>query len=225
MKYIAYYRVSSIQQKSSGLSLEAQRETVLQFIRNNGNKLIGEFTETESGKNDRRPQLLQAIALSKKEDATLVIAKLDRLSRNVSFISYLMDAHVRFVACDMPEATDFTIHIFAALAQQERKFISQRTKAALDAKRLREPEWKPGTPANLTAEGRVKSHEFLRRQASEDIRNRHAYHFMKPLIQGGATYADVARALNAEGYVTTRNNPWNLHGVRALWLRTSGSED
>jgi len=224
-KFIAYYRVSSRQQEASHLSLEAQRSAVMDYIANNGNRIIAEFTEVESGKKNRRPQLSQAIALAKREDATLVIARLDRLSRNVFFISALMESKVKFIALDMKDATPFTIHIYAALAQQERDFISTRTKAALDAKKIREPNWKPGTPENLTDEGRVRAWETLRRNSREDIRNRHAYHFIKPRIENGETFVSVAKALNAEGYVTREGNAFTRHNVRVLYVKFKNEEE
>jgi len=120
---VAYYRVSTKAQESSGLGLEAQRLTVEQFIERNGNQIIAEYTETESGKNDDRPELLKAIEIAKDNDATLVIAKLDRLSRSIRFITTLMDTGTRFVACDMPEANELTIHIFALLCTQADLFL------------------------------------------------------------------------------------------------------
>ena len=105
-KYVAYYRVSTKKQGKSGLGLEAQRETVQQFIKSNGNRIIAEFTEIESGKNDERPELLTAIEMANQQEATLVIAKLDRLSRSMAFITTLMDTDVKFVCCDMPKANE-----------------------------------------------------------------------------------------------------------------------
>lgn len=217
--YVAYYRVSSKEQEASHLGLEAQQETVLNYIRNNGNKLIAEFTETESGKNDKRPELNKALSVCKREQATLVIAKLDRLSRNLTFISQLMDSKVKFVCADMPEATDFTIHIFAALAQQERKYISERTKAALQAKKKREPNWKAGTLENLTDEGRVLAWEVVRRNACEDENTRKAFHFIKPRREGGMTYERIAELLNVEGYYTRTKLLFTRHMVRKIYLR------
>jgi DNA invertase Pin-like site-specific DNA recombinase len=218
MKYIAYYRVSTKKQGRSGLSLEAQRETVLTYIRHNGNQVIGEFTEVESGKNDKRPELLKAIRMTKENDGTLVIAKLDRLSRNMTFISQLMDSKVKFVCCDMPEASELTVHIFAAIAQWERKRISERIKDALDAKRLREPDWKPGTP-NLTDEGRQKSYSTIRSKAREDSDIRKAYHYIKLLRQDGMSFERIATRLNSEGYSTPRRGKFYATSVKNIWDR------
>ena len=140
MNYVAYYRVSTQQQGRSGLGLEAQRAAVLQHV---GQVLEpgNEFTEVETGKGstalDRRPVLKAALAEAKRTKATLIIAKLDRLARNVSFIAQLMESKVKFICADMPEATELTLHIMAAMAQHERRMISERTKAALAAAKAR----------------------------------------------------------------------------------------
>ncbi len=216
-EYVAYYRVSTKKQGKSGLGLDAQRDTVQKFIKHNGNQIIAEFTEVESGKNDDRPELSKATEMAKEHDATLVIAKLDRLSRNVLFISQLMDEKVKFVCCDMPEANELTIHIFAAMAQHERKRISERIKEALDAKRRREPDWKPGNPQNLTDEARQKAYESISRKAREAKEIRHAYHFIRPLREQVVSYEKIATMLNKEGYRTRRGKKfrgwqvWNIY--------------
>ena len=128
-QFVAYYRVSTDKQGRSGLGLEAQQAAVQNFLNGGTWQLVGEFTEVESGRKSERPELARAMALCKKLKATLVIARLDRLARNVHFISGLMEAKVKFVACDMPEATPFMLHIYAAVAQEEARAISARTKS------------------------------------------------------------------------------------------------
>ena len=208
-KYVAYYRVSTKKQGKSGLGLDAQRDTVSKFIKRNGDRIIAEFTEVESGKNNDRLELSKAIEMANENDATLVIAKLDRLSRNVSFISQLMDEKVKFVCCDMPEANELTIHIFAAMAQFERKRISERIKEALDAKRVREPDWKPGNPQNLTKEARQMAYDSISRKAREDKGVRHAFHFIRPLREQGLSYDKIAAMLNKEKYRTRRGKKFS----------------
>jgi DNA invertase Pin-like site-specific DNA recombinase len=132
-KFIAYYRVSTDKQGKSGLGLDAQRKAVIDYLDGGKWTLLDEFTEIESGKRNDRPELERALAACKKHRAKLVIAKLDRLSRNLAFIAMLMDRKVDFVCCDNPTATKFTIHILAAVAEHERDAISARTKAALAA--------------------------------------------------------------------------------------------
>ncbi|GAB3754745.1 recombinase family protein [Spirosoma pomorum] len=128
---VAYYRVSTDRQGVSGLGLDAQANAVQQFASREHYTIIGEFTETESGKKDHRPQLVEAIDLCKRKKATLIIAKLDRLSRRVSFISSLMDSKVEFRAVDNPHANKLMVHMLAAFAEHEREQISARTKVAL----------------------------------------------------------------------------------------------
>jgi DNA invertase Pin-like site-specific DNA recombinase len=136
-KFIAYFRVSTDRQGRSGLGLEAQREAVLAYLNGGSWTMVAEFTEVESGKYADRPQLAAALSACKKHRAKLVIAKLDRLSRNLAFIATLMDSGVEFVAVDNPHANKLTVHILAAVAQHEREAIAQRTKDALQAAKAR----------------------------------------------------------------------------------------
>ena len=136
-KFVAYFRVSTDRQGKSGLGLEAQRKSVLDFLDGGRWSLVAEFTEVESGKRSDRPQLAKALDACRRQKAKLVIAKLDRLSRNLAFIATLMESGVEFVAVDNPHANKLTVHILAAVAQHEREMISERTKAALKAARAR----------------------------------------------------------------------------------------
>src|SRR5215204_3495258 len=163
-RYVSYLRVSTDRQGRSGLGLEAQRKAVEDFLNGGRWDLIAEFVEVESGKRDDRPKLAEALALCRLHKATLVIAKLDRLSRDAHFLlglqKELQKSGLRFVAADLPEANELTVGIMAVVAQAERKMISQRTKAALGAAKARGK--KLGTPANLRnhdlgrVEGRAK---------------------------------------------------------------------
>src|SRR4051794_13612708 len=137
MRTINYYRVSTAKQGRSGLGLEAQRAAISSFCASRGCEPLGEYTETESGKRDDRPELVKALHHAKVTGATLLIAKLDRLSRNVAFLAALQDAGTKFIAVDMPEANDTMVHVMAAMAQAERKAISKRTKEALAAAKAR----------------------------------------------------------------------------------------
>src|SRR6266436_907747 len=137
IRFVSYYRVSTAQQGASGLGLEAQREAVSRHVAGAAGVIVAEFQEIESGKKNDRPQIAAALAACRLRRATLVIAKLDRLARNVHFISNLMESGVDFVACDNPHATRLTIHILAAVAEHEREMISQRTIAALAAAKAR----------------------------------------------------------------------------------------
>ncbi len=153
--HVAYYRVSTDRQGKSGLGLDAQRAAVAAYLAGRGEK-IAEFTEIESGKRNDRPQLAAALMLCRQQKARLIIAKLDRLARNVHFISGLMESGVDFVAVDMPEANRLTLHILAAVAEHEREMISQRTKAAREQAKAR------GTRLGNGCRCRVPTRQFAR---------------------------------------------------------------
>jgi DNA invertase Pin-like site-specific DNA recombinase len=140
-KFIAYFRVSTDRQGKSGLGLEAQREAVLAYLNGGSWTMVAEFTEIESGKHADRPQLAAALAACKKHKAKLVIAKLDRLSRNLAFIATLMDSGVEFVAVDNPHANKLTVHILAAVAQHEREAIAQRTRTPYRRPKRAASDW------------------------------------------------------------------------------------
>lgn len=152
-KFISYIRVSTAKQGESGLGIEAQQEAVKRFLNGGDWELAAEFIEIETGKGAdalaKRPKLKAALEMCRRQGATLVIAKLDRLARNVHFVSGLMESKVRFVACDMPEANELTIHIMAAFAEHEAKRISQRTKEALAAVKVRGVRLGTTGPKNL----------------------------------------------------------------------------
>jgi DNA invertase Pin-like site-specific DNA recombinase len=132
-RFVAYYRVSTDKQGQSGLGLQAQHQAVMNYLNGGPWTLVAEHTEVESGKRNARPELQKALAACRRHKAKLVIAKLDRLSRNLHFITSVMESGVEFIACDNPHANKLTIHILAAVAEHEREAISERTKAALAA--------------------------------------------------------------------------------------------
>ena len=210
--FIAYYRVSTDKQGKSGLGLEAQRQAVVDFINGNGNKVIAEYTEVESGKRRDRPELAKALTACRKHKAKLVIAKLDRLARNVHFISGLMESGVDFVAVDMPQANRLTVHILAAVAEHEREMISQRTKAALAA--AKERGVRLGNPTNLP-EAQAKSVQVRTNQADQFAAN------VLPIIKsvqasGAHTYREIAEALNNRGIKTARGGVWHPTSIKRV---------
>lgn len=215
MKYVAYYRVSTQKQGNSGLGLESQRSIVLSQIKT-GN-LIAEYTEVESGKKNNRQQLEAAIDRCKKDNCTLIIAKLDRLSRNVAFLAKLMESDLQFVCCDMPQANKFTLHIFSALAEQERVLISTRTKAALAE--LKKKGVKLGTPANLDQTARLKGSQARARQAQECDQNKIALKIGMSERKEGKTYEEIALELNRLGLRTVTGKPYSKKIVHQLLLR------
>lgn len=221
MKYIAYYRVSTKKQKASGLGLEAQRNIINTFTKDQ--TILAEYTDIETGtrKGNDRQELKKAIAEAIKNNAVLIIARLDRLSRNVSFITALMESEVDFVACDMPQANKFTIHIFAALAEQEAELISKRTKDAL--KVLKRSGKALGSPENLTAEA-MKIGLITRQQnALENENNKKATALIVSLKNEGNTFFFIAQELNRLGFKTRRNKEFQQIQVQRLYDRYSSN--
>jgi len=209
MKYIAYYRVSTEKQGSSGLGLEAQREAVLNYIK--PENIYLEFTEVESGRLKYRPILQEALQLCKKTGGTLVIAKLDRLARNVAFVSELLESGVKFVCCDMPNANELTIHIYSAMAQDEAKRISTRTKEALAVKKAQ--GYKLGNPQNLTKEAQLKGVQSIKLKAQSNLNNQRAKAYLVGLT---GTLQSKAEQLNRNGFRTSTGKEFTPMQVRRL---------
>lgn len=199
--HVAYYRVSTKQQGQSGLGLEAQRNQVLGFIGGQA-PLVREFIEVESGKRNSRPQLREALAYAKQHKARLVIAKLDRLSRNAGFIFALKDSGVDFVCADMPDANTLTIGIFATLAQHERELIGERTRKALAIKK--QQGFQLGSPKNLTPQAQLKGVEAIKLKAATNENNQRALLTIKGYLQQDKTLQQIADELNGSGFRTAK---------------------
>jgi DNA invertase Pin-like site-specific DNA recombinase len=216
-KHIAYYRVSTQKQGNSGLGLNAQRTAVNNFLK--GIQPLHEFKDVESGtkKGNNRDALKRAIITCKVHNCTLVIAKLDRLARNVRFITTLMESGVEFVACDMPEANKFTIHIFAALAEQEAELISIRTKAALQEKK--KLGFKLGKPENLTAEAISKGKGIRKVNAEQNENNQKAGALIVSWKNSGKSFYQITNEINVLGFKTRRNCTFNQVQVQRLYDR------
>jgi DNA invertase Pin-like site-specific DNA recombinase len=218
MKIVSYLRVSTRQQGASGLGLDAQRSAIEAYATQRHAKVIETFTEIESGKVNTRPELLKALHLAKVTGATLVIAKLDRLSRNAAFLLTLRDSGVRFVAADMPDANDLTVGIMALVAQQEREAISRRTTEALKAAKARGVRL--GNPNGAEAlrragQGNAASVRSIRAHADDHARN------LQPVItaladEGVTSLGALAEALNERGMLTPRGRRWHKSSVRNL---------
>jgi DNA invertase Pin-like site-specific DNA recombinase len=207
---IAYYRVSTDRQGASGLGLAAQRQAVARFI--GAGHLVAEYTEVESGKKHRnRPQLLAALADCRTRRAVLLIARLDRLARNVAFIANLMESGVDFVAVDMPQATRLTIHILAAVAEHEREMISTRTKAALAEAKRRGTTL--GNPRLADARARAMAAHHARRPAPEVLQ------LMTEWRQQGKGLRQIARDLNRLQIRPPRGRAWYATSVRNQLMR------
>ena len=217
-KFIGYYRVSSKMQGVSGLGLSAQKTTVEKYIQQQNGVLLNEYTEVETGTNKRkRVAIYQAITEAKKQGAILVIAKIDRLARNVSFVSSLMDTGVEFVACDLPQATPFTIHIFAALAEQEAKLISTRTKSALQE--LKRKGVKLGNPTNFTKDVMKQGIEAHKANARGNDKNRQASAVIVSCREKDMTFQQIADHLNGLNFTTRYGCKFAATAVKRLFDR------
>ena len=211
--FVAYYRVSTKRQGQSGLGLEAQESAVARHVKSTGGNLVAEFKEVESGRKSDRPELEEAIAVARKTKSILVVAKLDRLSRDPEFLFRLQNSKLEFVCCDMPQADRFTIGIMIVMAQKEREDISRRTKAALAALKARgvklgNPRLAEATKASLKS----RSKSDKRRQEATRM-----FILREIIIKGRvSTHADIAECLNARGIETARGGKWHTTTVRRL---------
>lgn len=222
-KFVAYYRVSTARQGRSGLGLDAQRQAVAEYLNGGKRALLREFTEIESGKLNARPELEQALRLCKVTGATLVIAKLDRLSRNAAFLLTLRDSGVQFIAADIPDANALTVGILALIAQHEREAISRRTREALAAARRR--GIKLGNPNGAKALRRARKGNRAALVAIRQQADAHAAR-LRPVLEdlrakGVGTLAGIAAALNAGEMRTPRGATWHPSSVRNLLARVA----
>ena len=211
--FVAYYRVSTKRQGQSGLGLEAQESAVARHVKSTGGNLVAEFKEVESGRKSDRPELEEAIAVARKTKSILVVAKLDRLSRDPEFLFRRQNSKLEFVCCDMPQADKFTIGIMIVMAQKERDDISRRTKSALAALKARgvklgNPRIAEATKASLKS----RSKSDRRRQDATRM-----FILREIIIKGRvSTHADIAECLNARGIETARGGKWHTTTVRRL---------
>jgi DNA invertase Pin-like site-specific DNA recombinase len=223
-RFVVYYRVSTKQQGESGLGLEAQRAAAEAYVKQRGGEIIGEYQEVETGKNCRRPEIMKAIMHANRSHATLVIAKLDRLSRSLWFTSTLLEAGVDFVACDNPHASKLTLHILASIGEHEAYQISCRTKDALAAYKARGGVLGPATFKDR--DGWKPKQEQSRQRATQ--RNSElafaAYEEVRPIIQNlrsqGLSFQKIADALNEQGFRTRlTGSEWNRSQVRRVAIQ------
>jgi DNA invertase Pin-like site-specific DNA recombinase len=214
--FVSYLRVSTVRQGLSGLGLEAQRDAVERFLRQSNGRAVAELTEIESGRKSDRPKLIEALRLCRIHSATLVIAKLDRLARNVAFISNLMESKIEFTAVDFPSANRLTIHILAAVAEHEAQMIRERTKAALAAARARGVRL-GGNRGNLP--------EVSRTGALASAKARHANTLrvasdLKPILNDlagrGLSIRGIGRELDAMGIRPSRGGCWGPSQVHRI---------
>lgn len=216
--YVAYLRQSTKKQEISGLGIEAQREIIQKYL--GQEKPIAEFVETESGKRTDRPKLAEALALCRKTKSTLIVAKLDRLSRNVAFTSKLLESDVEIKFCDFPEANRLVLHIIASIAEYEAGLISQRTKQSLKAKKARGIQL--GKPENLTNNldrAIENSKRAIKKKALDNDNNRRAIAMLKVLSTQDLSLSEMARRLNEERFVTSQGKPFTAWQVSILLKR------
>jgi len=218
-KYVAYYRVSTQKQGASGLGLEAQRETVLGYV-NGVDNLVAEFTEVESGRKNERVQLQAALKHCRITGATLVVAKLDRLARDVAFTSSIMNSKTEFVCCDFPEANRLSLHIMAAVAEYEARATSERTKAAMKAAKARGMRFgnPNGAKALLAANvGNTAAVKVVKKQA--ESRASDLADMIADIQKTQDTLQSIADELTRRGAQTPRGGTWQPTTVKRLLTR------
>jgi len=219
-KFISYLRVSTARQGASGLGLEAQREAVSRYLNGGKWQLVQEVMEVESGKRNDRPAIAEALRLCRLHKATLVIAKLDRLARNVHFISSLMESGVDFTACDFPEANRLTVHILAAVAEHEATMISARTKAALEAAKARGvvlggQRGSVERMAIMAAKG-TRASAVVRKESATKRRNDLLPVIKELRAKGAKSLRAIAEGLNDAGLTTARGGVWTATQISRL---------
>lgn len=207
-KYISYYRVSTARQGESGLGLEAQRQAVMSYLNGGDWNIIEEYVEIESGKHNDRPKLAEAITACKKYRAVLIIAKLDRLARNVHFVSGLMEAGIEFIAVDNPHASKLLIHLLSAFAEHERELISKRTRDALQAAKAK------GVRLGANGKKLAAKHKAEARQ-----RDQQHYPVIATLMREHCSYTAVAEEMNALAIPTPSGGKWYASSVRHVCMR------
>ena len=206
---MTYFRVSTDKQGRSGLGLEAQQETVRQFLTGRAATVIAEFVEVESGSKNDRPKLQEALIACQRDKATLLIAKLDRLARSVAFISALMEVKTNFLAVDMPHASRLVLHVMAAFAEHERELIGQRTKAALAAAKAR--------GVRLGTNGAVLAAQYKAEATAHALTISHA--ISAAMGAGGRSTRQIAEYLNASGLSSRQGGRWHPSSVARVMRR------
>lgn len=208
MTFISYYRVSTNRQGTSGLGLDAQRRAAERFVQQSESRISQEFIEVESGRRRDRPQLSKAIEACRKSGSILLIAKLDRLARNVHFISGLLESNVKFIAVDMPGADRFMLHVYAAMAEEEGRRISERTKAALRSAKLR------GTPLGENAKTLLNKNGTKAAMFARKVGPR-----IEALKAQGLSVREIAARFNTNKFLSYRGGQWHTTTVQRVWAK------
>jgi DNA invertase Pin-like site-specific DNA recombinase len=216
-KYVAYYRVSTAKQGKSGLGLEAQENTTTGYLASVNGELVESYKDIESGSKNNRPELQRALRKCRLTGATLLIAKLDRLSRNALFLMQLRDSSIKFVCCDMPEANNFTVGILACMAEYERELISERTKAGLKAAKARGVIL--GNPNLALVRNTDTTAATEARTAAANARNKELSQVISEMKESSdrtLTLREVADQLNSAGYTTSRGSSFKATTVNRI---------
>lgn len=223
-QYVIYYRVSTKRQGDSGLGLDAQRAYVEHFYQ--GKPIIAEFTDVQSGKDVfNRPELMKALAFCKEQRAVLVVAKIDRLSRNTEqSLAIYRELAGRLESCDIPNLDKFTLTLFMAIADRERELISIRTTGALIQKVKRSGQWRTGSYAFATGRAARLGHATIKAQAAQNGHSRPASAMIKQLVQQGCNWSEIARQLNAGGFKTPKGNNYQAVQVQRLYRRLEAQQ-
>jgi DNA invertase Pin-like site-specific DNA recombinase len=214
--YIAYLRQSTVKQQESGLGVEAQREIITNHLK--GGVVLNEFVETETGKRNDRPVLMKALEQCRKTKSTLVVAKLDRLSRNVAFTSKLLESDVEILFCDFPEANRLILHIISSIAEYEANLISIRTRQSLQAKKSRGCQL--GKSENLINKHRQaiqNSNKTNMQKAIENENNKRAAALIKAMVNDNKTFAEITKSLNSQGFKTSRGCQFQIIQAQRIY--------
>lgn len=216
--YIAYLRQSTMKQQLSGLGVEAQREIIHNHVKNK--PILAEYIETESGKMSNRPQLLAALAMCRKTNSVLIVAKLDRLSRNVAFTSKLLESDVEIIFCDFPQANRLILHIISSIAEYEAGLISQRTKQSLQAKKARGIKLgKSDNLMNKFEQAIYNSSRTNKAKAENNPNNMRAIALLRSLSMQGKSLSEMTDLLNEQGFVTSKGCQFQITQVKRLLVR------
>jgi len=214
--YIAYLRQSTVKQQKSGLGVEAQREIITKHLKEG--VILYEYVETETGKRADRPKLMEALAQCRKTKSTLVVAKLDRLSRNVAFTSKLLESDVEILFCDFPEANRLILHIISSIAEYEANLISIRTRQSLQAKKLR--GFQLGKSENLMNKHQQaiqNSNKTNIQKAIENANNKRAAALIQAMVNDNKTFSEITKSLNKQGFKTSRGRQFQIVQVQRIY--------
>ncbi|MDL2322766.1 recombinase family protein [Bacteroidales bacterium OttesenSCG-928-A17] len=214
--YIAYLRQSTNKQEQSGLGVEAQREIIKNHLKDVS--IINEYVETETGKRNDRPKLMEALAQCRKSNSVLVCAKLDRLSRNVAFTSRLLESDVEILFCDFPEANRLILHIISSIAEYEANLISIRTRQSLQAKKARGCQLgKSENLLNKHIQAIHHSNQTNRQKAADNNNNKRAAALIRAMVNDNKSFAEIAKSLNTQGFKTSRGCQFQIVQVQRIY--------